>query len=72
MTIAFTGISAQPVATTMARRSPSHRNAGAEAASRPLCVVQAAPGDGTADVVQIDKGQTEAPNPRRGCFATKR
>jgi len=27
-----------------------------------LCVVQLSPGDGTADVVQIDKGQTEAPN----------
>jgi len=27
-----------------------------------LCVVQLSPGDGTADVVQITKGQTEAPN----------
>ena len=27
-----------------------------------LCVVQLSPGDGTADVVQIDRGQTEAPN----------
>ncbi|MTI17773.1 ribonuclease D [Rhodobacteraceae bacterium RKSG542] len=27
-----------------------------------LCVVQLSPGDGTADVVQISKGQTEAPN----------
>ena len=27
-----------------------------------LCVVQLSPGDGTADVVQIKKGQTEAPN----------
>ncbi|WP_336056079.1 ribonuclease D [Nitratireductor sp. CH_MIT9313-5] len=27
-----------------------------------LCVVQLSPGDGTADVVQIDKGQREAPN----------
>ena len=27
-----------------------------------LCVVQLSPGDGTADVVQIAKGQTEAPN----------
>lgn len=27
-----------------------------------LCVVQLSPGDGTADVVQIDKGQTKAPN----------
>ncbi len=27
-----------------------------------LCVVQLSPGDGTADVVQIEKGQTEAPN----------
>jgi ribonuclease D len=27
-----------------------------------LCVVQLSPGDGTADVIQIGKGQTEAPN----------
>lgn len=27
-----------------------------------LCVVQLSPGDGTADVVQIDRGQQEAPN----------
>ena len=27
-----------------------------------LCVVQLSPGDGTADVIQITKGQTEAPN----------
>ncbi len=27
-----------------------------------LCVVQLSPGDGTADVVQIQKGQTSAPN----------
>jgi len=27
-----------------------------------LCVVQMSPGDGTADVIQIAKGQTEAPN----------
>lgn len=27
-----------------------------------LCVVQISPGDGTADVIQIDRGQTEAPN----------
>jgi len=27
-----------------------------------LCVVQLSPGDGTADVVQIAKGQAEAPN----------
>src|SRR5690606_15768352 len=27
-----------------------------------LCVVQLSPGDGTADVVQIAPGQTEAPN----------
>lgn len=27
-----------------------------------LCVVQLSPGDGTADVVQIAKGQTQAPN----------
>lgn len=27
-----------------------------------LCVVQLSPGDGTADVVQIKKGQTDAPN----------
>jgi ribonuclease D len=27
-----------------------------------LCVVQISPGDGTADVIQIDKGQTSAPN----------
>lgn len=27
-----------------------------------LCVVQLSPGDGTADVVQIEQGQTEAPN----------
>ncbi|MEP7453006.1 ribonuclease D [Phyllobacterium sp. SB3] len=27
-----------------------------------LCVVQISPGDGTADVIQIDKGQTLAPN----------
>ena len=27
-----------------------------------LCVVQLSPGDGTADVVQISQGQTEAPN----------
>jgi ribonuclease D len=27
-----------------------------------LCVVQISPGDGTADVIQIDKGQTTAPN----------
>lgn len=27
-----------------------------------LCVVQLSPGDGTADVVQIDKGQRKAPN----------
>ncbi len=27
-----------------------------------LCVVQLSPGDGTADVVQIDKGQSAAPN----------
>jgi ribonuclease D len=27
-----------------------------------LCVVQLSPGDGTADLVQIDKGQTDAPN----------
>jgi len=27
-----------------------------------LCVVQLSPGDGTADIVQIAKGQTEAPN----------
>ena len=27
-----------------------------------LCVVQMSPGDGSADVIQIAKGQTEAPN----------
>lgn len=27
-----------------------------------LCVVQLSPGDGSADIVQIDKGQTSAPN----------
>lgn len=27
-----------------------------------LCVVQLSPGDGSADVIQIDQGQTEAPN----------
>ena len=27
-----------------------------------LCVVQLSPGDGSADVIQITKGQTEAPN----------
>jgi ribonuclease D len=27
-----------------------------------LCVVQISPGDGSADVIQIDKGQKEAPN----------
>src|SRR3954454_15516792 len=27
-----------------------------------LCVVQISPGDGTADVIQIDPGQKEAPN----------
>ncbi|MGH6760575.1 MAG: ribonuclease D [Phyllobacterium sp.] len=27
-----------------------------------LCVVQISPGDGTADVIQIDKGQKKAPN----------
>lgn len=27
-----------------------------------LCVVQISPGDGTADVIQIDQGQKEAPN----------
>jgi ribonuclease D len=27
-----------------------------------LCVVQLSPGDGTADVIQIEKGQREAPN----------
>ncbi|RCW80916.1 ribonuclease D [Phyllobacterium bourgognense] len=27
-----------------------------------LCVVQISPGDGSADVIQIDKGQTAAPN----------
>lgn len=27
-----------------------------------LCVVQMSPGDGTADVIQIDRGQTTAPN----------
>ena len=27
-----------------------------------LCVVQLSPGDGSADVVQIARGQTEAPN----------
>ena len=27
-----------------------------------LCVVQLSPGDGTADVIQISKGQTQAPN----------
>jgi ribonuclease D len=30
-----------------------------------LCVVQLSPGDGTADVVQIDRGQKEAPNLER-------
>lgn len=30
-----------------------------------LCVVQLSPGDGTADVVQIRRGQREAPNLRR-------
>jgi ribonuclease D len=30
-----------------------------------LCVVQLSPGDGTADVVQIPQGTTEAPNLRR-------
>lgn len=30
-----------------------------------LCVVQLSPGDGTADVVQIAKGQREAPNLKR-------
>lgn len=30
-----------------------------------LCVVQLSPGDGTADVVQITRGQTEAPNLKR-------
>jgi ribonuclease D len=29
-----------------------------------LCVVQLSPGDGTADVIQISKGQTDAPNLR--------
>ncbi|QPC86218.1 ribonuclease D [Mesorhizobium sp. NBSH29] len=27
-----------------------------------LCVVQISPGDGTADIIQIDRGQTSAPN----------
>jgi ribonuclease D len=27
-----------------------------------LCVVQISPGDGSADIIQIDKGQTSAPN----------
>ncbi|RST86288.1 ribonuclease D [Aquibium carbonis] len=27
-----------------------------------LCVVQISPGDGSADVIQIDRGQTDAPN----------
>lgn len=27
-----------------------------------LCVVQLSPGDGTADIIQIEKGQTDAPN----------
>jgi len=27
-----------------------------------LCVVQISPGDGSADVIQIDRGQTQAPN----------
>ena len=27
-----------------------------------LCVVQISPGDGTADVIQIAKGQKDAPN----------
>lgn len=30
-----------------------------------LCVVQLSPGDGTADIVQISKGQKEAPNLKR-------
>jgi ribonuclease D len=30
-----------------------------------LCVVQLSPGDGSADVVRIDRGQTEAPNLQR-------
>lgn len=30
-----------------------------------LCVVQISPGDGTADVIQIDKGQESAPNLER-------
>lgn len=30
-----------------------------------LCVVQLSPGDGTADVVQIERGQTKAPNLER-------
>ncbi|MEJ1119027.1 ribonuclease D [Phyllobacterium sp. CCNWLW109] len=30
-----------------------------------LCVVQISPGDGTADVIQIDKGQKSAPNLER-------
>ena len=35
-----------------------------------LCVVQLSPGDGSADVVQIPKGWTQAPNLKRllaGC-----
>lgn len=27
-----------------------------------LCVIQLSPGDGSADIIQIDKGQTQAPN----------
>ena len=30
-----------------------------------LCVVQLSPGDGTADVIQIAKGQKDAPNLRQ-------
>ncbi|MFD0916233.1 ribonuclease D [Pseudahrensia aquimaris] len=35
---------------------------GLQIARDRLCVVQLSPGDGTADVVQIEKGQTSAPN----------
>ena len=37
-----------------------------------LCVVQLSPGDGTADVVQIEQGQTEAPNLQKLLADTER
>lgn len=37
-----------------------------------LCVVQLSPGDGTADVVRIEQGQTEAPNLQKLLADTER